>query len=68
MCGSSSSLKVHKRNIHSDDGFVCAEDGCGKKVKTKVGALFVQALRIRIFIVVDHVTIIAIGHGLFKKF
>ena len=48
MCGSSSSLKVHKRNIHSDDGFVCAEDGCGKKVKTKVGALFVPALRIRI--------------------
>jgi len=39
VCGSSSSLKVHKRNIHSDDGFVCAEDGCGKKVKTKASLL-----------------------------
>jgi hypothetical protein len=35
VCVTASTLKVHKRNIHSDDFFFCTEPGCDKKVKTK---------------------------------
>jgi len=43
LCGqvyaSTSTLKVHKRSMHSDDGFVCDEPGCGKKLKTKASLM-----------------------------
>lgn len=29
------SLKTHMAHVHSDEGFICEEPGCGKKIKSK---------------------------------